>query len=224
MRLLSFRRLLAVCLLTVAAIVVPSAGRAAGTTLVGTVGPGFAINLTDNGVPVSHIDPGTYTIVVHDLSDLHNFHLLGPGVDQATDLTGTGDTTWTVTFVTGRYHFLCDAHPTQMNKSFVSGTLPVVPKLTGSVGPARAISLKTSTGARVKTLTPGAFKVAVTDRSKKDNFHLVGAGVNKKTGVKFRGKASWSVNLAVGKYRYYSDAHKKLGGSFVVVAKPLPSS
>ena len=40
---------------------------AQGTTLHGTVGPGFNISLVDaSGNRVSHLDPGTYTIVVDD--------------------------------------------------------------------------------------------------------------------------------------------------------------
>ena len=32
--------------------------------------------------PVTQLDPGTYEIIVRDLSDEHNFHLIGPGVER----------------------------------------------------------------------------------------------------------------------------------------------
>jgi plastocyanin len=93
-----------------------------GTTLDGTVGPGFTITLTQNGQSVSTLKPGKYTINVDDKSDIHNFHLTGPGVDKATDVGGTGKQTWTVDLKAGSYHFQCDPHVSSMNGSFtVSG-------------------------------------------------------------------------------------------------------
>ena len=100
-----------------------STGGASGTTLQGSVGPGFDISLKDaSGNDVSTLTPGTYTIDVNDQADIHNFHLSGPGVDEATDVSGTGTTTWTVTFNKGTYTFQCDPHASSMNGSFqVSG-------------------------------------------------------------------------------------------------------
>ena len=50
-------------------------GEAGGSTLNGSVGPGFEISLdgTDG------LTAGDYTIVVDDQSSAHNFHLTGPG-------------------------------------------------------------------------------------------------------------------------------------------------
>jgi plastocyanin len=98
-------------------------GGATGTTLDGSVGPGFDISLKDaSGNDVATLTPGTYTIDVNDQADIHNFHLTGPGVDEATDVSGTGTTTWTVTLQDGTYKFQCDPHASSMNGSFeVSG-------------------------------------------------------------------------------------------------------
>src|SRR5579884_4068654 len=93
-------------------------------TLQANVGPGFSISLTQNGTKVSSLAPGTYTIDVTDQADVHDFHLVGPGVDQATSIEGTGTTTWTVSFTVGTYQFFCDAHPTTMKGSFTVGTPP----------------------------------------------------------------------------------------------------
>ena len=92
---------------------------ASGNTLTATVGPGFDISLTDaNGTAVSSLAAGSYTISVDDQSDIHNFHLTGPGVDEMTDVSGTGMDTWTVTFEAGSYHFQCDPHASTMNGDF----------------------------------------------------------------------------------------------------------
>jgi len=63
---------------------------------------------------------------------------------------------------------------------------------------------------------PGPAIVTVNDRSKTDNFHLTGPGVNKKTGVKFRGAVTWTLKLKAGKHTVRSDAHKKLRRTFMV--------
>ena len=44
----------------------------------------------------------------------------------------------------------------------------------------------------------------------------MGPGVNKKTGVAFMGKVSWSLSLKKGSYTYRSDAHKGLHGTLKV--------
>jgi hypothetical protein len=215
-----------VLLLALAAVLVPGSARpaATATALTGTVGPGFSISLKDaSGTGVTHLDPGDYTITVSDLSDMHNFHLSGPGgVDQATTVETTGTATWNVTFVDGVYTFKCDAHPAQMRGTFRIGAAPPpLPKLTGKVGPARSISLKRG-GTLVKRLTAGTYRVVVTDATKKDNFHLVGPGVAKKTSVRGKGKFSWKLTFRTGVYRYRSDAHATLRRKFTVLKAPSP--
>jgi len=93
---------------------------ASGTTLNASVGPGFDISLKDaDGADVTTLTAGTYTIEVDDQSDIHNFHLSGPGgVDVATEVGETGTTSWQVTFEAGSYHFQCDPHASQMNGDF----------------------------------------------------------------------------------------------------------
>ncbi len=84
----------------------------------------------------------------------------------------------------------------------------------GEVG-RTTISLKLDKQA-VRTLTPGADTFAIVDRSSKQNFHLKGPGVDRKTTLKRAGKATWTVVLRKGTYRYFSDANPKLKGSFRV--------
>jgi hypothetical protein len=211
--------------LVLAAALLPGSGRAADPVLKATVGPGFTITLrTAAGTGVTRLQPGSYTIQVQDFSSEHNFHLKGPGVDQKTSVDATGTATWSVTFTNGTYTYLCDAHPVSMKGSFVAGTAPPpAPKLNGRVGPRRTISLRTAGGALVKSLRAGRYRVAVRDATRVDNFHLFGTGVNKRTGVRFRGSIVWRVAFRAGKtYTYRSDAHRRLRRTFNVTSRVQP--
>jgi plastocyanin len=94
-----------------------------GSTLAASVGPGFEISLTGaDGSDVETLSAGTYTIEVDDQSDIHNFHLSGGSIDEATEVSGTGTDTWEVTLEEGAYSFVCDPHAGSMSGSFeVSG-------------------------------------------------------------------------------------------------------
>jgi hypothetical protein len=190
------------------------AGPAAADTpaLQANVGPGFTISLKDaSGATVTHLDPGAYTIHVVDQSDMHNFDLTGPGVSKSTGVTDVGSEDWNLTFVDGTYRFVCDAHVTTMKGSFTVGNVPTTAalKLAGSVGPGRKIALARAAKAGKTTIT-------IRDRTGQDNFHLIGPGVNKKTGVAFKGTVKWTVTLKAGTYTFRSDAQKALKGTLKV--------
>ena len=198
-----------------AVLLLPSAlARADNPQLVAVVGTNdaFVISLKDpSGNVVTHLDPGTYDIAVSDRSELHSFHLRGPGVDRATAVDAKQEVKWTVTFTDGTYTYICDEHPTVMRGRFTVGDVPAAPaKLSGSVGPRRTIAL------RPKTVHAGVVVVTVKDSTRTDNFHLTGPGVNKKTGVAFRGRVTWNLTLAPGRYTYRSDKHTKLRGTLTV--------
>ena len=95
-----------------------TAAPSGGTTLEGSVGPGFDISLLQDGKPVTTLKAGTYTLDVDDQASIHNFHLTGPGVDVKTDVAATGTKTFTMTLKKGTYHFLCDPHSSSMNGDF----------------------------------------------------------------------------------------------------------
>src|SRR4029453_7221946 len=110
----------------------------------------FQISLrTAAGAAVTDLPAGAYDIEIRDHSDLHNFHLTGPGGGNgATDVAFVGTRTVQVTLQDkARYTFLCDAHPTSMRGTFTTGGGPPVsppppPKprvktLTGTGGPGR---------------------------------------------------------------------------------------
>lgn len=194
-------------------------------TLFGTVGPGFTIRFVDAaGNRVSHLDPGTYTIQVEDKSPEHTFHLTGPGVDRATDIEETGTFTWTVTVTDGRYHYQCDPHSSTMRGDFAVGDVPPpsplpVKKpplaLAASVGPTPRIVVA-RLGVRIRTIEAGLAVITVRDRSTKDNFHLVGPGVNRATSRLGRPTVVWRLTLRAGLYTYRSDATPALRGTFRV--------
>jgi hypothetical protein len=101
-----------------AAATTAAPGGGSGTTLTGTVGPGFDISLdgTDG------LAAGEVTITVEDLSPAHNFHLTGPGgVDVSTSVGDEGEETFEVTLEPGEYTFLCDPHASTMRGTFTVG-------------------------------------------------------------------------------------------------------
>ena len=101
--------------------------------------------------------------------------------------------------------------------------LPVV-NLNASVGPRATISLKTASGAPVRKLAAGNYAISVRDLSAKDNFHLSSsAGLDRKTSVLGRGRLVWRLALRPGVYRYRSDAHPPIKGSFTVTS-PNPAT
>jgi plastocyanin len=86
-------------------------GGAASMELDGETGPGFEIEVKQNGADAESVAAGTYTLKVEDKSSSHNFHLIGPGVDEeVTTVPFTGDKEVTVTLKPGTYTYQCDPH------------------------------------------------------------------------------------------------------------------
>jgi plastocyanin len=209
------------------------AGAFAQTRLIATVGTNDAhtISLTHaNGTAVTDIPAGTYEIEVRDRSEIHNFHLVGPGVNQRTAVDTTSTQTWTVTFRNeSRYTYLCDAHPTTMRETFTVGGGPPPPpqpppappppvgaRLFATVGPGFRISFRTARGARISRVRPGRYTIVVRDRSRSHSFQLYGRGVNKRTRIRFAGTTTWRVTFRRGAiYRFRCNAHpRRMRGSF----------
>ena len=195
-----------------------TAAPAENPVLLASVGPDFVIGLTDlSGNKVTHLEPGSYTVRVNDMGEIHNFHLEGPGVDQTTGVEFVGATEWTVTFTDGNYRYQCDPHSTTMRGTFTVGnpppptttTTPPKPKpahkLSGRVGPGARITFAAKAPAGKATIT-------VRDLSASDNFHLIGPGVDKRTSVAGKQTAKWNVTLRKGTYTFRSDAHASLRG------------
>jgi len=115
--------LLAAVMVGVFALSAPSQAapvkRAAPVKLTGTVGPGFTITLKRLTKKVISVKAGLYSITVADKSNIHNFHLIGPGVNK--EITGigfVGTKTVTLRLKKGTYRYICDPHLTIMKGSF----------------------------------------------------------------------------------------------------------
>ena len=94
-----------------------------------------------------------------------------------------------------------------------------VPVLKAEVGPGFTIEVNKA-GKDVKKLKAGTYKIKVEDKASIHNFHLFGLGLNKKTGVVFKGEVTWTVKLKSGRYTYQCDPHHLGGmrGTFRVTA------
>jgi plastocyanin len=105
--------------LAVASLAVSSAA-AAPPKLVGTVGPGFMITLTQGGKKVTKLKAGTYMFVINDKASIHSYGLDGPN-GFAKDFTGVsfkGTKTFTLTLKAGKYKYYCQPHESRMFGNF----------------------------------------------------------------------------------------------------------
>lgn len=81
--------------------------------LLATVGPTATISLrSGTGAALARgVRAGTYSVLVRDRSKVHNFHLVGLGVNRKSTLAGTGTTTWKVRLAKGVLRFYSDKAP-----------------------------------------------------------------------------------------------------------------
>jgi hypothetical protein len=71
----------------------------------------FMIMLSQDGAPVTDLRPGTYWLTVDDTCANHNFHLIGPGIDDVvTTVPQIGIATTRVKLEAGTYRLYCDPH------------------------------------------------------------------------------------------------------------------
>jgi plastocyanin len=110
--------------LAAAALATSGVAAARNPVLIAKVGfhNAYTISLrTPNGKLVHSVRAGTYSIVVHDYSTLHNF-ALGSVTENKRLFTGgirfVGTKTYTVTLTPGTYAYACSAHPQTMNGTF----------------------------------------------------------------------------------------------------------
>ena len=93
-------------LTAVVALILALPALAAAPVFTGTVGPGFTIKMAK--VPTKR---GPIKLVISDKSNVHNFHLTGPGVNVKTGVSTVGTKTFSITLKKGTYKFICDPHP-----------------------------------------------------------------------------------------------------------------
>lgn len=197
------------------ALVPASAGQAQPTKLVGTVGPGFTIGLTDaGGGAVRRLAVGRYDVLVHDLSNEHNFVLGHKSTGRRpiqTEVEFVGDVNVTVDLAAGEWVFACSPHfQTMFGQLTVAAPAPApgAPQvLAASVTSARVLLAP-------RRVAPGRYVIAVSDRSATRGFRLSGPGVERRTGTAFRGTVRWRVRLSAGAYRFGDQ--RRLVGRLVV--------
>jgi plastocyanin len=99
-----------------------TAGAVTHPKLVGVVGKNdaYKITLTRNGNTVKTLKAGTYTVVIHDDSSIHNYELDGPAGKSwtFTSIPFVGTKTFTIKFVPGKYKAYCAAHESTMFHRF----------------------------------------------------------------------------------------------------------
>lgn len=182
--------------------------------LVATVGPDFTIDLVDaSGQHVTVLTAGRYELVAHDLSDIHNLVLGSKSTGARLIDTGVefvGDMTVTIELKPGLYAYACSPHFDTMN-----GQLQVVP----APRPAEPRALRATVASGRPTLSAtrvaaGRYRLTIADRSRSANFHLVGPGIDRRTGKAFTGTVTWTLQLERGSYRFGSDP--RLSGRLIV--------
>ena len=92
-------------------------------TLTGTVGKNnaYKISLVDaSGKKVTNLKPGTYKLVIHDGSGLHNYELDGPHGKSwtFTSVPFKGTKTFTLKLAAGKYTSYCSPHESIMFQHF----------------------------------------------------------------------------------------------------------
>ena len=116
----------AVASLVFAAVVAVAPGASARTThpkLIGTVGKNDAYTITlstASGKPVKTLKAGTYTVVIHDDSAIHNYELDGPHGKSwtFTSVGFKGTKTITLKLAKGKYKAYCSPHESFMFQHF----------------------------------------------------------------------------------------------------------
>ena len=107
-----------------AALLLAPGGQAANPVLVGKTGfhGAYRITLTfSDGRPVKTLPAGTYTLIVHDYSRIHNFALGSQTQNKRLLTTGipwVGTKRYTLRLVPGSYAYACSAHYRTMNGTF----------------------------------------------------------------------------------------------------------
>ena len=97
-----------------------SSAAAAVPKLVGTVGPGFTITLTQGGKKVTKLKAGKYTFTINDKSPMHSYGLDGPKgfAKDFTSVSFKGTKTFTLTLKAGKYKYYCQPHESSMFGNF----------------------------------------------------------------------------------------------------------
>jgi plastocyanin len=99
-----------------------AAGLVAALALAAPIGATSSVTkltLKKGTAKVKTLKAGSYKITVNDKSNIHDFHLSGPGVNKMITTTPfKGSKTVTVKLKKGTYRYLCDPHASVMKGNF----------------------------------------------------------------------------------------------------------
>ena len=118
------RYLVVASFLLTSMLVAVSGGTAASSKdnfdLKGEVYPtGFKIEMKNAANrKLTAVKAGTYRIKIEDEATIHNFRLMGPGVNKATSVPRKSELIWTLRLKPGTYTYLCDPHASMMRGTF----------------------------------------------------------------------------------------------------------
>ena len=105
-----------------ASLLATAAGAATHPRLIGVVGKddAYRISLTSGGALVKSLAAGTYTLVIHDDSAIHNYVLAGPHGQSRTftSVPFAGTKTITLKLTAGTYKAFCAPHEPIMFQQF----------------------------------------------------------------------------------------------------------
>ena len=207
-------RLFLIASVAAVGLIVPGsvgAGGAVTPLLTATVGSATApeayqISLADStGAKVTHVDPGQYTIVVHDSSALYlAIELLELPVGSEV--------------ITSPLTFSTDIAPIVK-----AGCVPVFVDVEPDTFNVDVSKIEEMISSRTRAmLFPNLIGNApdwdvIRSIADRHDLRVIEDSCDG-LGVKFRGTRTWKVTFAAGKGTYRSDAHKRLRASFVVVA------
>jgi len=93
---------------------------------------------------------------------------------------------------------------------------PAPPKLKGSLTAGGQAKLADAKSKALTAAKAGWYTVSIADNAKGYKFRLVGPGVNKSTGAKFRGVVLWGVHLKKGTYKVFSSPSRSATQTFTV--------
>lgn len=106
----------------VAVVLVGQASAMSHPKLVGVVGKNnaYKITLSFNGKVAKTLKAGTYTVVIHDDSAIHNYELDGPHGKSwtFTKVPFVGTKTFELKLVAGKYKAYCSVHESVMFQHF----------------------------------------------------------------------------------------------------------
>ena len=101
---------------------VSQASGASHPMLIGVVGKNnaYKISLTFGGKVAKTLKAGTYTVVIHDDSAMHNYELDGPNGKSwtFTSVPFVGTKTFTLKLLAGKYKAYCSPHESVMFQHF----------------------------------------------------------------------------------------------------------